>query len=279
MSFLFISFPLFGADFTNSIGMEFITVKSGSFFMGACLPAAMDEDHEEEFSCPSGEKTDSEAFRHESPQRKVKISKAFQLGKYEVTFGEFNKFIVSAKKKKLLNDEFKRANSQGDKAAVSYVSWDDTQEFINWLNKKEKTSKYRLPTEAEWEYAVRAGTKTKYSWGDDVKPAVEYSWYDKNSYNVDEKYAHQVGKKKANPWGLFDMHGNVGEWVQDWYDPKAYSYSDSLDPTGPTEGRCKVYRGGSWYYGTMNIRSSHRFSGQPYSKNSRLGFRLLRELK
>ena len=192
----------------------------------------------------------------------------------------------------MLTDYFIKYNSRGDNAAVSYISWNDAQSFIKWLNKKEGGSHYRLPTEAEWEYSARAGTTTLYSWGNSKSQAGTYAWYDKNAYDVGAKYAHSVGRKKPNPWGLYDMHGNVWEWVQDWYDENYYRNSSASDPKGPSSGRRRVARGGgwadiarylrsarrggSWYGSASSLRSAYCYYGSPGDRDGGIGFRLLR---
>ncbi len=136
------------------------------------------------------------------------------------------------------------------------MSWDDVQEFIGKLNQKEGGSKYRLPIEAEWEYAARAGSTTAYCFRDDEGRLEQYAWYDGNSGSK----THPVGKLLPNAWGLYDMHGNVWEWCQDWY----------------TEGSTRVLRGGCWYYNAQNCRSASRDPGSPGYRDNRGGFRLVR---
>jgi formylglycine-generating enzyme required for sulfatase activity len=155
---------------------------------------------------------------------------------------------------------------------VEKVSWDDVQVFINSLNQKEGHKRYRLPTEAEWEYAARAGSTSAYSFGDDPRQLKDYAWYRNNS----ELKTHPVGKKKPNSWGLYDMYGNVWEWVQDWFDDKYYRESPSIDPIGMigTLGPLRVYRGGSWGNDARYVRSAYRGDDSPGLRYSYLGFRL-----
>ena len=145
----------------------------------------------------------------------VTLTQPFGLGKYEVTQGQW---------KSVMGTEPWEGQSSvqiGEDNPATYVSWDDATEFCKKLTQRESTGEeYRLPTEAEWEYACRAGTTTAYSFGDDEKQLGEYAWFNGNALDVDEKYAHAVGLKKPNPWGLHDMHGNVAEWCSDWYDEK-----------------------------------------------------------
>jgi formylglycine-generating enzyme required for sulfatase activity len=152
------------------------------------------------------------------------------------------------------------------------VSWDDVQEFIRWLNAKEGGARYRLPTEAEWEYVARAGTTTRWSFGDSESQLGRYAWYDGNA----KRQTHPVGQLQPNPWGLYDMHGNVYEWVQDWYGK--YASDTAVDPVGPSSGSVRVDRGGSWGSTARNCRSALRFLGVPGGRVDDLGFRLLREI-
>jgi len=283
---VFFTQPLQAADYTNSIGMKFKNIPAGSFYMGSCKLSAADKElnKKRQFmgmpaksaACPSGADTDSDASDDETPQHKVRISKSFQMGVYEVTVGQFKKFIAGAGRDDLLSDDFIKANSHGDNAAESYVSWHDAQAFIKWLNKKEGGSHYRLPTEAEWEYAARAGTTTIYSWGDSKSQVGSYAWYGKNAYDAGDKYAHSVGRKKSNPWGLYDMHGNVWEWVQDWYDGDYYRNSPTTDPKGPSSGRRRVFRGGCWGGSGGSLQSADRSHYSPGDRVDFIGFRLVR---
>jgi formylglycine-generating enzyme required for sulfatase activity len=136
------------------------------------------------------------------------------------------------------------------------VSHDDAVEFCRRLSKQEGVE-YRLPTEAEWEYACRAGTTTAYSFGDGDAKLGQYAWYDKNAWDIGEGYAHRVGQKLPNRWGLYDMHGNVQEWCQDWYGPYG-SEKVVSDPAGPAEGGRRVLRGGSFSNQSSFVRSALR---------------------
>jgi len=229
--------------FTNTIGMKFVRVHAGSFFMGSCVPA---DDNFKASPCPSGIKVDPYASFSEGPQHQVRISKPFYMGMYEVTVGQFKQFVADTGRDDLLSDEFVRANSHGNRAAVSKVSWRDAQDFVQWLNQKEPGHHYRLPSEAEWEYAARAGSDSMYPWGDDENLIDAYAWYWKNATHVDELFTHHVGEKKPNAWGLYDMQGNVWEWNQDcWHD----DYQNALaNGEAWLTGKCtyRVIRGGSW---------------------------------
>ena len=202
-------------------------------------------------------------FDDERPVHHVTISESFYLSKYEVTQKQWYEVM-----------EDNPSHFKGDDLPVENVSWHDVQEFIKRLNKKETTDKYRLPSEAEWEYAARAGTTTRYSFGDDDSKLGEYAWYSENSGDK----THPVGKKGANPWGLYDMHGNVWEWVQDkWHD----TYDDA-----PADGNVwvdgvsvsQVFRGGSWFGPSGSCRLARRADGGPSDLDLDLGFRLIQEV-
>jgi formylglycine-generating enzyme required for sulfatase activity len=211
---------------------------------------------------------DPEGQTNEKPQHAVTITKGYYLGKYEITQGQWSQVVSTPPWS---------GQANADHPAGS-ISWDDVQEFIAYLNAAAGDSLYRLPTEAEWEYACRAGTTTWWSFGDDASPLGEYAWYYPNACGAGECYAHRVGLKKPNPWGLYDMHGNVWEWVQDWYG--GYSSGSQTDPQGPSSGAVRVYRGGAYDMGNdaYTSRSASRgsyASGTGYRYPS-LGARLLR---
>ena len=234
--------------YTNSIGMQFINIFPGKFYMG----------------------TDSYEEANESPRHEVTISTGFQLGIYEVTLAQYKQFI-RRKRPDLLTDAFEKDNKHGNDAAVTHVSWDDTQAFINWLNDKERNAGYHLPSEAEWEYAARAGTDTIYSWGDDASKAGLYAWYKDNTRS--EQYPHIIGKKLPNPWKLYDMHGNVREWVHDWY--SSYRSEPITDPRlGDSSSYMKVVRGGSFGFSHINLRPVQRHFGLGATRVDDIGFRL-----
>ena len=152
-----------------------------------------------------------------------------------------------------------------------YTSWDEATEFCKKISRKDRKT-YRLPTEAEWEYACRAGTTTRFYYGDDPGYALlgDYAWYSDNS---DE--THPVGQKTPNAWGLHDMHGNVWEWCADWYASDYYTYTDSLDPQGPDTGSHRVLRGGDWYGIARDCRSARRGLFNPGATGISIGFRVV----
>jgi formylglycine-generating enzyme required for sulfatase activity len=156
---------------------------------------------------------------------------------------------------------------------VERVSWDDVQIYIQKLNQLDPHYNYRLPTEAEWEYAARAGTHSPYSFGSDPNDLGAHGWHSGNSGSQ----PHDVASLKPNPSGLYDMHGNVWDWVQDWYEDSRPQ--GAVDPTGPAQGVTRVIRGGSWGTESEALRSAHRFYSDPSNRNNNIGFRLVRTPK
>jgi len=189
------------------------------------------------------------------------------MGKFQVTNAQWQ--IVTGKYPTKLHET-------GENAPVESVSWNDCQGFLRKLAELEglTDNSFRLPTEAEWEYACRAGTEARFYTGDSEDDLASARWFGKNSIR-----AHPVGHKTPNTWGLYDMHGNVWEWCQDWYD--AYPNSDLTDPLGPTTGRCRVLRGGSYGFFDNNAtkcRAANRSSDSPDDTYGTFGFRCVRGL-
>ena len=166
---------------------------------------------------------------------------------------------------------------EGPSYPAVHVSWDDAVAYCIKLSAWE-AKRYRLPTEAEWEYACREGTKTIWNFGDDEKVLGDYAWYDENGDDIREKYAHQVELKKPNALGLYDMHGNVREWCHDYYGEDYYKQSLEHDPTGPASGYQRVWRGGSWDGDFHRARCARRDSWGVTHGNGHGGFWLVREL-
>ena len=216
---------------------------------------------------PAGEfKMGSDQIGEEGkPIHLVRISNRFLQGKYPVTNSQYRQFLddtaSSVKQPEFWSD---RRFNQPEQPVVG-ISWGDAQAFCEWAG-------CRLPTEAEWEYACRAGTTTEYSFGDDETELVEYGWFNGNS----DSQTQPVGSKKSNPWGLYDMHGNVLEWCEDWFDKEYYRQSPELDPPGPPKGSYRVNRGGSWFYRAELCRSAGRLRLTPASRYNNLGFRVAR---
>ncbi|MDP6775695.1 MAG: formylglycine-generating enzyme family protein [Candidatus Latescibacteria bacterium] len=233
----------------GNVDMTFVYISPGKFQRGSP-------------SSESGRGSD------ESPQHEVTISKGFYLGKYEVTQGQWQAVMGTTP---WSGQSYVQVDA--DNPAV-YVSWNDVQSFVQTLNDAAKDSLYRLPTEAEWEYACRAGTTARWSFGDEESKLKDYAWYYDNAWNVGEQYAHEVGTKLPSPWGLFDMHGNVWEWCMDWYG--SYSSEAQVDPLGPDSGSPRVLRGGCFFDDARLARSAFRGGGSPGIRDGGVGFRLLR---
>jgi formylglycine-generating enzyme required for sulfatase activity len=229
-------------DLGKGIKLELVLVPAGEFLMGS----------------PD---SDKDADADERPQHRVRITKPFYMGKYLMTQEQWEAVMGN-----------NASYFKGPKNLVEDVSWDDCQQFLDKLNKRQgnPAGKFVLPTEAQWEYACRAGSKTRYYFGDDAAKLGDYAWYDKNSDNK----THPVGEKKPNVWGLYDMHGNVWEWCQDWYDDGYYAKSPADDPTGPATGSYRVFRGGSWNYPAGGCRSAIRIRFLPGGRFFNLGFRV-----
>lgn len=224
---------------TNSIGMEFVLIPAGEFQIG------------------------TEKYSDARTVHKVIVSKPFYLGKYPVTQDEWRSLMG--------NDP---SCFEGDNRPVECISWHDVQEFVKRLNAKEGTDKYRLPSGAEWEYACRAGTTTKYSFGDDESKLGEYAWY----YDNSEHQTHPVGQKKPNPWGLYDMHGNVWEWCQDRYHRTYVTTLNDGSVLEATNNSGLVLHGGGWVNYAAKCQSAYRSSFHPDYGYYSLGFRLLRSV-
>jgi formylglycine-generating enzyme required for sulfatase activity len=209
-------------DFADGVKMETVLVPAGTFTMG------------------SGRGP----FESERPAHQVTISRPFYLGKYPVTQEQWQAIVGT-----------NPSRFKGAKRPVEGVSWKDAQEFCRAVSAKVGKT-VRLPTEAEWEFACRAGTTTDYSFGDREAALVEYAWCEVNSGGA----THAVGQKKPNAWGLYDMHGNVWEWCRDWYDPKYYASSPRVDPQGPARSGlgAHVLRGGAWHVEASYCRSAAR---------------------
>lgn len=305
------------AAIENSLGMNFILVPAGEFFMGS------DESPDELTKAfPQYEQRRVREFGDEAPVHRVRITQAFYLGQYEVTVGQFRKFIGESgyvpesvadvtggygynknydSTKSESGDAFEGRDpkyswrnpgfEQGDDHPVLNVTWNDAVALAKWLSEKEGV-KYRLPTEAEWEYACRAGVRTRYASGDNPESLPKVA----NVFDADAKeywerwapyalshhdgfaFTSPVGSFAPNGWGFYDMHGNVWEWVSDWYADDYYAKSPIDDPQGPTDGDVRVRRGGSWHTWALYARSSYR---NYISQNSRyilVGMRLVREV-
>ena len=291
---------------TNSIGMNLVEIPAGTFMMGSGKSAA-----------EIARLFDSKAVNYEDehPQHRVKITKSFRLGVYEVTVGQFRQFVNATghqteaekdgegghgwnektEKFEGRDPKYNWENTgfdQTDEHPVVNVTWNDAVAFCKWLSRKEGKT-YRLPTEAEWEYACRGGTTSLYQTGDDPNGLAavgntadqtakdkwtNYQTFDYLSVRDGYVFSAPVGRYRPNSFGLYDMHGNVFEWCQDWYDGGYYGKSPSADPGGPSSGSSRVLRGGSWRHRARSNRSAYRLRLAPDSRYSFLGFRVVCEL-
>ena len=236
--------------FTNSIGMKFVYIPPGTFMMGSAISPS------DAVKRYGGEE---KWYKNEYPQHKVAISKPFYMQATEVTQAQWREIMGN-----------NPSSFKGDDHPVEEVSWNDVKDFIRRLNQKEGTNKYHLPTEAQWEYGCRAGSKTRFFFGNSATSLGQYAWYSKNSGSK----IHPVGGKKPNTWGLYDMHGNVWEWCQDWYGD--YPTGHVTAPKGPSSGKYRVLRGGYWNNGARNCRSAVRGRGGTGDCDY-VGFRVARD--
>jgi formylglycine-generating enzyme required for sulfatase activity len=233
---------------TNSVGMKLVLIPAGEFLMG------------------SAKADDPDAIDDEQPRHRVRITRPFYLGATEVTQGQYRAVMGQTP------SYFKGL----DDLPVENVSWSDAVAFCDKLNEREEESLggaiYRLPTEAEWEYACRARSTTRYSFGDNVADLGEFAWYSGNSGGKTQP----VGQKRPNAFNLYDTHGNVYEWCQDGYKADYYQESPGVDPPGPSGASDRVIRGGCWYGYPLLARSALRVRSTPVLRYDYLGFRLAR---
>lgn len=209
----------------------------------------------------------SDCWDREKPVHKVTLA-AFQMSATEVTFAQYDACVALGGCDHLPDD---KGWGRGERPVIN-VSWDDAQKYIVWLN-KQTGKNYRLPTEAEWECAARAGSTTKYSWGNEV--GRNQANCDSCGSQWDNQQTAPVGSFKPNSFGLYDMHGNVWEWCQDWYSDSYYASNPGTNPTGPTSGSYRVARGGSWDYSPGCMLAFGRAYDTPDSRKNNRGFRLV----
>ena len=305
--------------FTNTVGMNLVLIPAGEFLMGA-----------EEGRNTTMDKfpyADPAILDRESPRHKVRITKPFYMGQFEVTLGQFQSFCHDAHYRIDAerdgepmtgfgaNGEFIKSTAfrpwspgwpiENDHPA-GYVSWNDAVAFCDWLSRKEG-KKYRLPTEAEWEYACRAGTSTRFHCGNGPEELIRYcntsdadraaalparfvDAFDKNGKKLDKKIPYPylsghdgyawtapVGKFRPNSFGLYDMHGNSWEWCSDWFGEHYYAESPVDDPKGPPTGTSRVSRGGAFDNTPFTLRCARRDGGTPSSRDCHDGFRVVCE--
>jgi formylglycine-generating enzyme required for sulfatase activity len=292
--------------FTNTIGMRLVPIEAGQFLMGSHESAAAVASTFAAFDAKE------EYYVDEHPQHRVRISRPFYVGMHEVTVGQFHAFVIAedyetdAEKDgeggwgwNATESEFEGLKPQytwhnvgwpqTDAHPVVNVSWNDADAFCRWLSRKEGR-KYRLPSEAEWEYCCRAGSSGRYSYGEDpdglalvanvadatAKAKFGAGWKTISAADGFE-FSAPVGRFRGNAFGLFDMHGNVWEWCQDWHDEKYYQVSPESDPPGPESGSFRVLRGGSWYYDPSCVRCAYRIRSTPTRRDNDIGFRVVCE--
>ena len=307
----------FPAQVDNTLGMRFVLVPAGEFLMGSDEPPeSMARDY------PGYEWTRFLKLSDEAPVHRVRITRAFYLGQHEVTVGQFRRFLAASghvpesiadgtggygynpvydPAKTVRGDAFEGRDpkyswrnpgfAQTDDDPVVNVTWNDAVAMADWLSKTEGV-RYRLPTEAEWEYACRAGTRTRYASGDDpaelyrigntfdVDAAANWPLWQRVALPAHDGYPFTapVGRFAPNAFSLHDMHGNVWEWVSDWHADDYYAHSPIDDPKGPASGEVKVRRGGSWHTWALYARCSFRNWNTPQTRYTLVGMRLLREV-
>ena len=300
----------------NSLGMPFVRLPAGEFLMGSDeSPQSLARDF------PALNRERFLALADEAPVHRVRITRGFWLGQTEVTVGQFRRFVQASGHRPEAQadgsggygyradhdpatsprgDAFEGRSPrwswrdpgfrQGDDHPVVNVSWNDAQALAAWLSRIEGR-RYRLPTEAEWEYACRAGTRTRYASGDDPQSLLRSA----NVFDADSArlwprwqamalpgsdghaFTAPVASFAPNAWGLHDMHGNVWEWVADWHGDDYYAQSPPDDPQGPADGVVRVRRGGSWHTWAFYARSSYRNWNTPDTRYTLVGIRLARD--
>ncbi len=238
--------PTLEVTLPGEVALDMVWIAPGTFTMGS--PASEEGRNEDE-----------------DPAHTISISQGFYLGRFEITQAQWHS-IMGNDPDTLRSPTHPRQN----------VSWDQVQLFIRRLNATVAGTPYRLPSEAEWEYACRAGTQTAWSFGDDISQLPEYAWFLDNTPTPPRP--HAIGLKRPNPWGLYDMHGNMREWCQDWYGIDYYQRSPRTDPPGPGFGRGSILRGGGFGSQAGSTRSANRSGDFGASSAPSYGLRLVRQL-
>jgi formylglycine-generating enzyme required for sulfatase activity len=293
---------------TNSVGLKLVRIPAGEFLMGG------HESTEQLIRAFAAHNRQPDDFKDEYPRHEVRITRDFFLGKFEVTVGQFRRFVKETgykteaerdgeggwgynPKTRLCEGRKPQYTwrdpgfEQTDEHPVVNVTWNDAVAFCQWLSKKEGDT-YRLPTEAEWEYACRGGTTTRYHNGDDpaalkeiarvADPRGRKSFPHVQELEIIEgeagSFTAPVGSFRPNRFGLYDMHGNVWEWCADWHDDDYYARSPADDPRGPDDGDVRVRRGGGWNTFPLFARASYRNWNTAGSRCVNLGFRVVREV-
>ncbi len=302
----------------NTLGMRLVRIPAGAFWMGSNEPlAALQQAY------PRMAPERLEALADEAPVHRVRITRAFYMGQTEVTVGQFRRFLKASGYQpesvadgtggygynpaydpthSARGDLFEGRDpryswrnpgfAQTAQHPVVNITWNDAQALARWLSRKEGRT-YRLPTEAEWEYAARAGTRTRYHSGDGPESLLAVA----NTFDADAApywpqlaadalqghdgfaFTAPVARKRPNAFGLYDMHGNAWEWTQDLYGEDYYAHSPVDDPQGPREGQVYVRRGGSWHTWALYARASYRNWNTPQTRYTLVGMRLVMEAK
>jgi len=249
------------AETLTNFEIDLADIPAGSFLMGSCKG-----NNSNNCSAP-----DPNTSTRESPQHRVNVNK-FQISKTEITLGQFKKFIAASGNTNFQNEEFTRHNTHGDNAPVVMVSWNDAQAFIGWLNKVAGGG-YRLPSEAEWEYACRAGGKQTFCGSYNPN---DVAWFDGNS----DSHQHATALKQPNIFGLFDMTGNAWEWVEDcWHKDYQDAPADGSAWVSNCQYGQRVMRGGSWDDDSIPSRATNRSYGySPSGRYPTSGFRIARNV-
>jgi formylglycine-generating enzyme len=309
--------PAAPRQITNNLGMTLQRIPAGTFRMGSNEPLARLQK-----AYPLAERERLEALSDEAPVHTVHISRAFYMGRTEVTVGQFRRFLQASgyvpeseadgtggygynanydAETSARGDAFEGRDpryswnnpgfAQDDRHPVVNVTWNDAQALATWLSQQEGRH-YRLPTEAEWEYAARAGTRTRYHSGNDPRTLLEVAnTFDASATPLWPKLAANalagndgfaftapVGSFQPNAFGLYDMHGNVWEWTNDWYGEDYYAQSPTKDPQGPKNGNVYVRRGGSWHTWALYARSSYRNWNSAQTRYTLVGIRLVMDV-
>ena len=241
----------------NDLGMIFVMIPAGEFVMGT---------HDLDEALFERPEADSSRIADEAPAHRVAFKKTFYLGRTEVTQQQWLKVMGT----KPGPDSHWQRSDWRELPLVS-ISWDRAQEYVRRLNERNDKFRYRLPTEAEWEYAARAGSHGLRPFP--VEQLKDHAWYIENSDDIPQP----VATRRPNAWGLYDMLGNAWEWVGDWYGPDTYTRGATVNPKGPPTGRLRVRRGGSYHCQPHLVRSAYRAADKPDQTYSVLGFRLLVE--
>jgi len=249
--------------------MVFVWIEPGTFTMGTTA--------EQMDLLRTVPKSVYEWIQHEQPAHEVTLTRGFYLGKYEVTKGQWSSVVSALDLRRLREpwqwEDLLRVDPK-PKDPASHIPWVLAQEFIQHLNRAAEDSLFRLPTEAEWEYACRAGSRTVWPFGDDDGMLGEYAWYRETACpHRSCDFFREVGTKRPNAWGLHDMLGSMSEWVQDWYGP--YSPESQTDPSGPPSGLETVLRGSSSHAPSWNVRPANRSYLALHNASNENGLRLV----